>query len=167
MNRLKAFFQRLPPEHQRRLVLAGSLLGVVGLILLMAAVVPEPRKLEPRKTRIKTLLTDADPRALGIDGLASELREIRKLQGDLTQRLKTLEEHRALPKDPSDHLKDEAIQSEITALKAEIEDLRKPTQNPSPAPSIPMNPPATTSRKSSKAPPSCSASVRCNTTSTN
>ena len=75
VNRLKAFFLKLPPEHQRRLVLAGSLLGVVGLILLMAAVVPEPRKLEPRKTRIKTLLTDADPRALGIDGLASELRE--------------------------------------------------------------------------------------------
>ena len=142
MNRLKAFFQRLPPEHQRRLVLGGSLLGVMGLITLIAALVPEPRKLEPRKTLMKNLLTDADPRALGIDGLASELREIRKLQGDLTQRLKTLEEHRALPKDPSDPLKDEAIQSEITALKAEIEDLRKPTQNPSPAPSIPMNPPA-------------------------
>lgn len=130
MNRLRDLFLSLPPEHQRRWVLGGGLTLVLGFITLIATFIPSPRKIESRKTIVKNLLTDADPRALGIDGLASELREIRKLQGDLAQRLKTLEEHRPIPPEPQTTSHDEEIRSEMAALKTEIEGLRKPPPHP-------------------------------------
>lgn len=140
MNRLYAIFTRLPPDHQRRWVLGGGIALLLGLITLIAAWVPEPRKLEPRKTIVKNLLTDADPRALGIDGLASELREIRKLQGDLAQRLKTLEEHRPIPPEADTSIPEAELRSELLALKAEIEGLQK--KSSSPENPLPMAPPA-------------------------
>lgn len=128
MNRLREAFYRLPPEHQRRLVLGGSLLVTVGFITLIAAWVPEPRKLEPRKTIVKNLLTDADPRALGLDGLASELREMRKLQGDLSVRLKNLEERRLTPQEPNIFASEETVRNDIEALKTELATLRKSSE---------------------------------------
>jgi conjugal transfer pilus assembly protein TraB len=127
VKRLREAFLRLPAEHQRRWALGASVVVTLSVITLIAALVPEPRKLEPRKVIVKNLLTDADPRALGLDGLASELREIRKGQEALTSRLNSLEERRSpedestgpLPSSPS------AIQSEIAALKSELEALRK------------------------------------------
>lgn len=95
MKRLRDAFLRLPAEHQRRWALGASVVVTLSVITLIAALVPEPRKLEPRKVIVKNLLTDADPRALGLDGLASELREIRKGQEALTLRLNSLEERRS------------------------------------------------------------------------
>lgn len=139
MNRLRDLFLSLPPAHQQRWVLGGSLVLVIGFISLIAAFVPEPRKIEPRKTLVRNLLTDADPRALGLDGLASELREMRSLQGDLAQRLKTLEEHRPGPKDSPVIPQDEALRNEVATLKTELETLRKASETPGHA--IPMETP--------------------------
>lgn len=129
MNRLRELFLRQPPEDQRRWVLGGSLLLTLGFIVLIAAYGPEPRKLEPRKAIIKNLLTDADPRALGLDGLAHELRDLRKYQGDLAQRMKSLEEQRSLTKDAAGETSPSVeLRGEMEALKSEIESLRHPPE---------------------------------------
>jgi len=136
VKRFQEVFSALPPDHQRRWVLGGSLFLALAVITLIAAFVPEPRKLEPRKTLVKNLLTDADPRALGLDGLASELREIRKLQSDLALRLKTLEERRNGVSDSQPNSHDSEVQRDVAALKAEIETLR--SQKPVDAKSLPL-----------------------------
>lgn len=154
MKRLRAAFLRLPADHQRQWVLGGSLVLTLGVITLIAALVPEPRKLEPRKVIVKNLLTDADPRSLGLDGLASELRDIRKGQEELAARLKNLESHRTLQDETVASIPNEAIQSDIAALKAEVEALRKPQDHdvkPMPMGNTPdLFPPLPTSKPPTK-----------------
>jgi len=161
VNPLREIFSRLPAEHQRRWVLGAVFLVLLGVISLIASLLPEPRKLESRKVVVKNLLTDADPRALGIDGLASELRAIRKGQDDLTSRLKSLEEHRAQPSDTEGPLPasetETAIRNEMAALRSELDALRKPpiaNDKPLPmGPSPDVFPPLPTPKPSSRGPP--------------
>ncbi|EGV32691.1 IncF plasmid conjugative transfer pilus assembly protein TraB [Thiorhodococcus drewsii AZ1] len=69
---------RLSPNLRRGLVITG-VLGGIAAILVLAFGQPEPRAVREQRAReqlTRTLLTDVDPRALGIDGLARRLERL-------------------------------------------------------------------------------------------
>lgn len=139
-----ARFRAFPPELQRRIVLGGSLAGFIGFIILIALAVPEPPRLEQRKAVVRHLLTDADPRALGIDGLAADLRDLRKTEKETQQRIRTLEEKPKGTDATQTH--DADLQGEIRVLKEEIESLKKERAGgiePPPATPVDIFPPLT------------------------
>lgn len=75
---LDATWGRLSPNLRRGLVIAG-VLGGLAAILVLAFGEPEPRAVREQRAReqlTRTLLTDVDPRALGIDGLARRLERL-------------------------------------------------------------------------------------------
>jgi hypothetical protein len=70
-------WEQLAPGLRRGLVLGGAAAVAVALAaLLVSAPKEEHRFGEERKRLITNLLTDADPRALGIEGLAERLRRV-------------------------------------------------------------------------------------------
>ena len=88
-GRLRAQWQRLGPGVRRGLVLVGG--SALGAGLLAFGVwLQEPA--EPvaarRQKVVQNLLTDVDPRSLGLEGLAEQLR---RLEGRTTELARTLE----------------------------------------------------------------------------
>lgn len=135
-------FKRLSPEVQQRIVWAGSLIGIFSIIVLVAATVPEPKVRDDRKAIARHLLTDADPRALGIDGLAAEIRELRKTQGEALQRLRTLEEKKSGSDATAGAPSNEPIKEEMAQLRLELEEMKKnEAKSPSVNPPIDIFPP--------------------------
>ena len=88
-GRLRAQWQRLGPGVRRGLVLVGASALVAGL-LAFGVWLQEPA--EPvaarRQKVVQNLLTDVDPRSLGLEELAEQLR---RLEGRTTELARTLE----------------------------------------------------------------------------
>jgi conjugal transfer pilus assembly protein TraB len=129
MTRLQQAFERCSAEMQQRLVwaFAGSVL--LGFIVLVAATVPEPKSpksFQPKPDR--HLFTEADPRALGVDGLAAELRLLRDSQAVLTDRLQRLESRSAEESPPSTG--DPSTTETLTTLKQELAALKEAREPP-------------------------------------
>jgi conjugal transfer pilus assembly protein TraB len=72
-------WDRLSPGLRRGLVMGGAALALVGVASLIGLTTEEPKSTAPnteRQRRVTNLLTDTDPRALGIEGLAERLRTL-------------------------------------------------------------------------------------------
>jgi len=69
----------LSPGLRRGLVMGGAVAALVGVAALIGLTTEEPASTAPaaeRQRRVTNLLTDTDPRALGIEGLAERLRTL-------------------------------------------------------------------------------------------
>lgn len=102
------------------------LIGAIGLILIVSLSVPEPKGPSPRKIIARHLLTDADPRALGIEGLASEIKEMKRSQEDLLSRMKNFEDHNRETPNPQTP---PASEPELRTMKEEMDRLRGDLEN--------------------------------------
>lgn len=130
---VRSWWAALTPTAKRNLSVAGfasaGLAGVVGLALLA----PEVAQPVNKQAVVKHILTDTDPRALGLDGLAAQLREQSRQFAEFRQKLQTIEEQQK-----SQRLSDEerfkryttaerqAYEERMKALAAEVDALRNP-----------------------------------------
>ena len=134
MNRLQRAWERLSPNHQQRWIrlLIGSIL--LGGILLVAALMPNPKPLEDRQTIVNHLLTDADTRVLGMEGIAAGVRQSKRDQDQMEKRIVALEELARLSRstkgndppasDPLDQDQEAHLKSAIDTLKKDLEDFK-------------------------------------------
>ena len=128
---------KLSPQRQRGLILALS--GMIGLTLLsiMVILVPSPRKMGTGPKIPRHLLTDADPRNLGIESLSASLRELQQKNERLEKTLKEWESkiqqkspEAGLPSETQERLV--GAESSIKVLAEQIDQLRQ-TQNAPPS----------------------------------
>jgi conjugal transfer pilus assembly protein TraB len=131
VNPFIPIWNKLDPRVRRYLVVGLIIAGCLLLFTLLALMVPEPRKIGERKLVVKHLLTDADPRALGIEGLAAQLRDVTQKNESLGQRLNSLEAKERLNRsNESEHQRKQEDQesretrAELNALKGQLEELR-------------------------------------------
>jgi len=120
---------RLSPNLRRGLVITG-VLGGIAAILVLAFGQPEPRAVREQQALeqlTRTLLTDVDPRALGIDGLARRLERLEQQLAAATGAIAKQDarethavdrEVAALREAQETQLQD--LQRQIAALKAEM-----------------------------------------------
>ena len=85
-------WEGLPPGLRRGLVLGGAAVLVVGLAAVLVRAPKDERAggTDERRRLITNLLTDADPRAIGIEGLAERLRRVETHMGQLSAGLDKL-----------------------------------------------------------------------------
>jgi conjugal transfer pilus assembly protein TraB len=128
----EAFWEKLDPKYRRILVVGLIVIGALAFFSVMALLVPEPRKIGERKLALKHLLTDSDPRTLGIEGLATQLRQVTQKSDEVLRRIETLEDQQKQNRDTQEErfrklgsLGNEDTQSELNALKSQIEALRQ------------------------------------------
>lgn len=128
---LDATWGRLSPNLRRGLVIAGVLGGLAG-ILVLAFGQSEPRAVREQRAReqlTRTLLTDVDPRSLGIDGLARRLERLEQQLAAVAGTLNTPPAGQGLDRALAEHRDAQAaqvaeLQQQIAALRAELDDTR-------------------------------------------
>ncbi|EGV29609.1 IncF plasmid conjugative transfer pilus assembly protein TraB [Thiorhodococcus drewsii AZ1] len=155
-------WERLSPGL-RRWLLIGVVLGVVALIAVIALdepATPGTRAEQARERLTRHLLTDADPRALGIDGLANRLTQLERELAQATSRERQRGPGEAATLNRQVEQLRQSQQSEIQALQQEITRLREELQarpatltSTTPPPSQPPEPPAPESKTSRPAKP--------------
>jgi conjugal transfer pilus assembly protein TraB len=151
----------LSPGLRRGLVMGGAVLALVSVAALIGLTTEQPKSTAPnaeRQRRVTNLLTDTDPRALGIEGLAERLRTLEeqlRVLGATVDRTAA----RPPPVNPEQQAELERLRQEHAAqldgLQREQQDLRarlKEAQAAAPVTATPA--PATKPAPSSPAAPS-------------
>lgn len=123
-------WERLSPGLRRWLLIGGVLAAVALIVVIALDAPPTPgRRAEQARERLtRHLLTDADPRSLGIDGLANRLTQLERAlaQASARERQRGPGEAAALNRQveqlrQSQHTEIQALQQEITRLREELE----------------------------------------------
>jgi len=89
---LRDRWEGLSPTLRRDLMLGGAVAIVLSMAALLVTAPKDERAsgAEERRRLITNLLTDVDPRAIGIEGLAERLRRLESHMGQLTASLDKL-----------------------------------------------------------------------------
>ena len=128
MTGLSNTWESLSPRTRQAITLAAGALVIAALALLMATA-PDEREAaaEQRRRMVSNLLTDVDPRDLGIDGLGRRLNtlegEVRRISENLTKLGLSVEDDSAQAK-LLQTLRREREQ-DLSALRAEVSALRE------------------------------------------
>jgi len=159
---LSSTWESLAPKTRRALTLAAGALLIAALALLMATA-PNERDdgAEQRRRLVSNLLTDVDPRALGIDGLGRRLNalegEVRRLTADLEQVGLSSEDNDAqiklvetLRREREQDLSQ--LRAEVTALRAD-HPIPDDHTTPKPAPTAVQAPPNSAEPPTQRTPP--------------
>jgi conjugal transfer pilus assembly protein TraB len=159
---LRDRWEGLSPTLRRALVLGGAIAVVLTLAALLVTAPKEERAngAEERRRLITNLLTDADPRAIGIEGLAERLRRLETHMGQLTASLDKLGLDKGA--DPEREALIEGLRREnvreLEELRRQQETLRQELAAASatpalPPPELPTPPAALPAEKPSAQPP--------------
>jgi conjugal transfer pilus assembly protein TraB len=129
-------------------------LGVAAIAVQTA----EPRQpaASPQEKLVRNLLTDTDPRSLGIEGLAARLERMERNMDAVAQQ--AAKAAATPPEAPAtDDTQDVQRRLEMDALKAQIDDLRRQAaaakQTPPPVSPAPVRPPSRIKEPTPAAPP--------------
>jgi len=109
------FFQNLSPKNKRIVVIASTVL-VVGTIIGVAMNNANPDRAERTSSRpaVTAVITDEDPRALGMDAVSSQIRQLQAAQTRLERTLGQREQERTSRQD----------QEMISSLQEELRQLQ-------------------------------------------
>jgi len=125
MEHIKQYWSALNPILQQRVVYVGIFLGLSLFLTLLTLWVPEPRKFGSKPKDLHHLLTGADPRSLGIEGLASKLREVTQKNDQLLQRLSVLEEQQKQTLHSDSARLQSLSEAEHSSTRAEIDQMKR------------------------------------------
>ncbi len=143
MASVDTWWTRLSPAAKRNLAVGGIGTVVLAVIIALATVTPEVSKPLSKQATIQHILTDSDPRSLGIDGISAQLRDLLQKNDEQARRLAAIEEQQRREQQ-SDEIRfkqwttaeREAYEAKLQAVTGEVESLK----NKAPAPSTTRSP---------------------------
>lgn len=103
---LKSYWARLSPTTKRVLVICGCIVVVLAIVTALSAIGGNEKRKSGGKQTIGNVLTDSDPRAVGLDALNATQRQQGKNLNDLTRNVKTLLDGATQQQELRDGLKD-------------------------------------------------------------
>ncbi|OAI17093.1 conjugal transfer protein TrbI [Methylomonas koyamae] len=134
-------WSRLSPTAKRNVAVGSIGTVLLAIIIALASVSPEIAKPTSKQATIQHILTDSDPRSLGIDGISAQLRDLLQKHEEQGRRLAAIEEQQKREQQ-SDELRfkqwtiaeREAYEAKLKAVTGEVESLKnKPASLPSTA----------------------------------
>jgi len=128
------WWSRLSPTAKRNLTVGSIGTVLLATIIALASVSPEIAKPTSKQATIQHILTDSDPRSLGIDGISSQLRDLLQKNEEQGRRLAAIEEQQKREQQ-SDELRfkqwtsaeREAYEAKLLAVSGEVESLKNKT----------------------------------------
>ncbi|OQW71235.1 MAG: conjugal transfer protein TrbI [Proteobacteria bacterium ST_bin11] len=140
------WWSRLSPTAKRNLTVGSIGTVLLATIIALASVSPEIAKPTSKQATIQHILTDSDPRSLGIDGISSQLRDLLQKNEEQGRRLAAIEEQQKREQQ-SDELRfkqwtsaeREAYEAKLLAVSGEVESLKNKTTVTPPTESVDPN----------------------------
>ncbi|MGE0383524.1 MAG: TraB/VirB10 family protein [Gammaproteobacteria bacterium] len=84
-------WQRLPPVAKRAILMGGGASLGLAIVFALTGEPPRPATRTPEQAAVvRELLTDTDPRSLGIDGLSAQIRDLREQSRHLSEQIDRL-----------------------------------------------------------------------------
>jgi len=84
MNQLQKSFSKLSPNAKRLLAIGVTVVGVCTVLgIAMNAASPQKKARTATKPPVNAVLTDEDPRGLGLDSVVSQLKSLQSQQTKL------------------------------------------------------------------------------------
>ncbi|WAR43308.1 TraB/VirB10 family protein [Methylomonas rapida] len=131
MASVDTWWARLTPTAKRNLAVGGIGTVVLTVIIALATVTPEVSKPLSKQATIQHILTDSDPRSLGIDGISAQLRDLLQKNDEQARRLAAIEEQQRREQQ-SDEIRfkqwttaeREAYEAKLQAVTGEVETLK-------------------------------------------
>jgi len=121
----------LSPTAKRNLAVGGIGTVFIAAIMALASVSPEVAKPSSKQATIQHILTDSDPRSLGIDGISAQLRDLLQKNEEQSRRLAALEEQQKREQQSDEQRfkqwtlsEREAYDSKLKAVSGEVESLK-------------------------------------------
>ncbi len=138
------WWSRLSPTAKRNVAVGSIGTVLLATIIALASVSPEIAKPTSKQATIQHILTDSDPRSLGIDGISAQLRDLLQKNEEQGRRLAAIEEQQKREQQ-SDELRfkqwtiaeREAYEAKLQAVTGEVESLKN---KPAPTPSTAVDP---------------------------
>ncbi len=125
------WWSALSPTAKRNLAVGGIGTVFIAAIIALASVSPEVAKPSSKQATIQHILTDSDPRSLGIDGISAQLRDLLQKNEEQSRRLATLEEQQKHEQQSDEQRfkqwtlsEREAYDSKLKAVSGEVESLK-------------------------------------------
>ncbi len=121
----------LSPTAKRNLAVGGIGTVFIAAIMALASVSPEVAKPSSKQATIQHILTDSDPRSLGIDGISAQLRDLLQKNEEQSRRLAALEEQQKREQQSDEQRfkqwtlsERETYDSKLKAVSGEVESLK-------------------------------------------
>ncbi|WGS84058.1 TraB/VirB10 family protein [Methylomonas sp. UP202] len=138
MASVDTWWTHLSPSAKRNLAVGSIGTVVLAVIIALATVTPEVSKPLSKQATIQHILTDSDPRSLGIDGISAQLRDLLQKNDEQARRLAAIEEQQKREQQ-SDELRfkqwtsaeREAYEAKLQAVTGEVESLKNKAATPS------------------------------------
>jgi conjugal transfer pilus assembly protein TraB len=92
MTGMNSWWSGLSPTSKRNLTVGSIGTVLVGSVIGLASFTPEVAKPSSKQAVIQHILTDSDPRSLGIDGISAQLRDLLQKNEEQSRRLLAIEE---------------------------------------------------------------------------
>ena len=123
MSNIKSAFANLNAKQKKTLAITGTVVGVVGVLWIVMGNPNNERsaRTSPRP-QVEAIITDEDPRGMGLDALASQMRQ---LQSSMTRLERKSEQSVDERGSRSDAAKIEAMQSEMQQLHSTLADMQE------------------------------------------
>ncbi|MCK5530133.1 MAG: pilus assembly protein [Halopseudomonas aestusnigri] len=123
MSDIKSAFANLNAKQKKTLAITGTVVGVVGVLWIVMGNPNNERsaRTSPRP-QVEAIITDEDPRGMGLDALASQMRQ---LQSSMTRLERKSEQSADERGSRSDSAKIEAMQSEMQQLHSTLADMQE------------------------------------------
>ena len=137
---LRASWDNLSPNAKRAAALGGGLFLVVvvgaGSFVVAPPQFQGPQSQSPRDTLVRNILTDADPRALGMDALVNRLERMETRMSELRQQMEKDARNAPPASVQTDAGREQALDRsvEVESLRQEVANCATPWP-PSPQPS--------------------------------
>ena len=165
MANVNRWWSSLSPTAKRNLAVGSIGTVLIATIIGLASVSPEVAKPSSKQATIQHILTDSDPRSLGIDGISAQLRDLLQKNEEQSRRLAVLEAQQKREQQSDEQrfkqwtsAEREAYDAKLKAVSGELETLKnKPatsgqsalSSSPSPAstPSSALPSPNTADRR--------------------
>ena len=147
-------WDNLSPNAKQAAVIGGGLLAV-GALTAGSFLFEPPRSLgsqaqSPRDALVRNILTDADPRQMGMEALVNRLERMEKRMGELRQQMDTDARRAPQAPAPSTAERDQAMSraAEVQSLQQEVAQLRAALSAAQAAKPPPSEPPGVLSSPS-------------------
>jgi len=137
MASVDTWWTRLSPAAKRNLAVGSIGTVLLAVIIALATVTPEVSKPLSKQATIQHILTDSDPRSLGIDGISAQLRDLLQKNDEQARRLAAIEEQQKREQ-LSDEIRfkqwttaeREAYEAKLQAVTGEVESLKNKASTP-------------------------------------